>query len=468
MQYPLYEGLMALANDQTINFHMPGHKNRMHNMPWLKDAGLLDTTETFGADNLLHPDGFIKQSLEKIAEIVGAKRSLFSVNGTTGSVYMAQHIALQPGDTLLVQRDSHKSVYSGAILNRVELDFVYPKYHATKHVVTDIDADRIEEKLKSNPKIKAVMVVYPNYYGITSDLSRIAELCHAHDALLIVDEAHGSHMHFSDRLPPSALSCGADIVLQSTHKTLPSVTQTSLIHLGERVDRYKLKRAHALFQTTSPSYLFMASIENALLWIDSQAGRERLAVLVQEVSAFRKKVRTLPGFELLEPEDLQYGLDPTRILLRHESMTGGRLKEKLYQNYNIALEMADMYYGLALATVNNVPQDFDALHAALADLAEKHAEEKIVRDIQVDIIPATVEIPMYEAYHMEKEERKLTDSLGRLAGQQIIPYPPGVPMVLPGEAITEPILKKLLELQKQGIDIVGMFGPERAYVEVLK
>lgn len=468
MESPLFDGLMALQSKNTVNFHMPGHKNRAHNMQWLKEAIRLDTTETYGTDNLLHPDSILKRSLEKIAEITGAARSLYSVNGTTGSIYMAQSIALQPGDTLLVQRDSHKSVYSGAILNRLELDFVYPKYNETRRVVTDIDADAIEEKLKQNPKIRAVMVVYPNYYGITSDLTRIADICHRHDALLIVDEAHGSHMHFSKRLPQSALMCGADIVLQSTHKTLPSLTQTSLIHLSERVDRYRLKRAHALFQTTSPSYVFMASIENALLWMHSEAGRMRLDALLDEIEDFRAKAMQLPGFELLAPEDLQFGLDLTRILFRHRNRTGGRLKQELYHKHNIALEMADLYYALALSTVNNEQSDFDALYAALEKMADIPDTDTPVRELRLDIMPAEIGIPMYEAYHMDKEEIRLEEACGRLAGQQIIPYPPGVPMVLPGEKITQPIVQKLLELQKQQIDIVGMFGPDHAYVEVLR
>ncbi len=465
----IYQGLRAIADRNNVNFHMPGHKNRDFNMSWLKDAALLDTTETYGSDNLMHPDTIIKESLQSIAEIFGAKRSLFSVNGTTGSIYMAQSVALNPGETLLVQRDSHKSVYNGAILNRLELDFIYPQYHADKRIVMDIDAEQIEEKLTNNPKIKAVMVVYPNYYGITSDLKRIADIVHEKGALLIVDEAHGSHMHFSDELPPSALSCGADIVLQSTHKTLPSLTQTSLIHLGsDRVDRYRLKRAHALFQTTSPSYLFMTSIENAVHYMNSQAGRERLDRLVQTVRRFRSRVVELPGFDMLRETDLAHGLDLTRILLRHDSLTGSRLKDELYYDYKVNLEMADLYYALALCTVNNEPEDFDHLYSALVDLSLKHTEVKLEKNVDLDIIPATIRQPMYEAFYQEKEEVSIDDALGRMAGQQITPYPPGVPMVLPGEVITEPILNKIRELKRAGINIVGMFGPDRNSVEVLK
>lgn len=469
LDHYLYQGLKTIAIAESINFHMPGHKNRDHNMPWLKDAIRLDTTETYGADNLLHPDTIIKDSLRGIADVFGAKRSLFSVNGTTGSIYIAQNVALNPGETLLVQRDSHKSVYNGAILNRLDLDYVYPKYHADKKIVTDIDPEAVEEKLSQNNKIKAVMVVYPNYYGITSDLGKIAEIVHAHGAVLIVDEAHGSHMHFSDRLPSSALSCGADIVLQSTHKTLPSLTQTSLIHLGtDRVDPYRLKRASALYQTTSPSYLFMTSIENAIAYMDSKKGRSALDRLIDMTMEFRKRLIELPGIELLEDTDQIYGLDPTRVLFRHESLAGGKLKDELYRNANISLEMADLYYALALCTVNNTQADFDALYSALEKIAANHYEEKLVRDIEVDMIPATIEMPMYEAYYREKEEIRLEDALGCIAGQQITPYPPGVPMVLPGEVIMEPILKKLLELKKVGIDIVGTFGPGRSFIEVLK
>lgn len=466
--HPIYDRLLDLQKKQTVNFHMPGHKNRGHNMPWLADAIRLDTTETFGTDNLLHPEEVMKESLERIAGIVGAKHSLFSVNGTTGGLYMAQHIALEPGDTLLVQRDSHKSVYSGAILNRLELDFVYPEYDRDKQIVTAVKAEQIAKKLQENPKIRGVLVVYPNYYGITSDLTRIAEVCHAHDALLIVDEAHGSHLHFSDALPPSALSCGADIVVQSTHKTLPSLTQTSLLHVGERIDPHRIARAGGLFQSTSPSYLFMVSVENALTWMDSSEGRARLQALLAEVDDFRQKAGALPGMELLESGDLPWGLDSTRILFRHRGMSGKKLMTELYEKDNIALEMADLYYALALSTVNNEPRDFDALYEALARIAKHPPRERILQDMPLHSIPATVGMPMYEACYRETERCSVKDSAGRLAGGQITPYPPGVPMVLPGEVMTEEIINRLMHLQQQGIDIIGMSGPERTYVEVLK
>lgn len=469
MSHFLHRGLLEAAQKNSVNFHMPGHKNRGINMPWLADVARIDTTETVGTDNLAHPEGILRQSLDRIAAACGAVHSLYSVNGSTGSVYMAQSAALRPGETLLVQRDSHKSVYNGAILNRLELDFLYPRYNRQKQVVCGIDPEQVQEKLENNPDIRAVMIVYPNYYGVTADLRRIADIVHAHDALLIVDEAHGAHLHFSDRLPPSALDCGADIVLQSTHKTLPSLTQTSLIHLGsDRVSPERLKRASALFQTTSPSYTLMTSTEHAIEWMDSEEGRAALDRLIDQAESVRERVRAMPGMRLLEKTDGVFDLDPTRILLGHDRLSGNRLKDILYRDHNINMEMADLYYTLALCTVNNTEADFAALLRALAVLAEGASVEPVDRNVSPEIVPATVRVSMYDAYYLEKEVIRLEDALGRISGQQLTPYPPGVPLVLPGEEITAPILTQLLSLQKEGIDIIGLFGPERSRLEVLK
>ena len=464
---PLYQTLTALHKNR-ISFHTPGHKHRADQLPWLKDLIRIDTTETRGTDNLLAPEGILTESLERIARITGATRSHFCVNGATGAIHMAQHMALRPGETLLVQRDAHKSVFGGAVLNRLLLDYLYPEPVAGKPVPGAVTPKQVEDRLRNNKKIRAVLVVSPNYYGITADLSGIAAVCRARDVTLIVDEAHGSHLHFSDRLPPSALLSGADLVVQSTHKTLPSLTQTALLHVGERdIGADRLREAHALFQTTSPSYVFMASIDHALSWMDSTAGRERLETLIDAMTALRERIASLDGFEQLLPSELPGRLDLTRLLFRKKDRTGVALSKALADAFAIDMEMADANFALALGSVGNTVSDCAALGDALCRL--ERLPEVAVRKSGEGTMPRPVIVrPLCEAVYCEKEARRLKDCAGRTAAQQITPYPPGVPAVVPGECITEEMIAYLYDRMAEGVDITGMSGPERDQVQVIQ
>ena len=268
MKTPVFDALKKLKEEDSVFFHMPGHKGKNTLVNWGELIPEVDTTETIGMDNLLDPRGIINESQELAAKVFGAKSTHYGVNGSTGSIYIALATITKPGDKILVQRNCHKAVYNAMILNRLNPVYIYPNYNEKHHVMTGIDPEDVDEALSKDKDIKAVVLTYPTYYGVCSDLESIANIVHKHNRILMVDEAHGPHMTFSDSLPKSALACGADIVIHSTHKTLPSFTQTSMIHVGsDRIDVNKLRDRFQLYTTTSPSYLFIASNEIATAYM---------------------------------------------------------------------------------------------------------------------------------------------------------------------------------------------------------
>ena len=277
MKTPVFNALKNLMELNPISFHTPGHKGKNSLINWNDYMPMIDTTEIQGMDNLSDPRGIIRESQELASKVFGSKSTHYSVNGSTGSIYIALSTITKPGDKVLIQRDSHKAVYNSLILNRLNPVYLYPNYNKEYNILTGIDPKDIDDILTSDKDIRAVIITYPNYYGICCDLETIANIVHKHNRILMVDEAHGSHMTFSKRLPKSALECGGDIVVQSTHKTLASFTQTSMIHIGsDRIDVNKLRDRFQLYTSTSPSYLFIASCEIAAAYMDSQEGQAKL------------------------------------------------------------------------------------------------------------------------------------------------------------------------------------------------
>lgn len=381
MKTPVLEALKRLMEENSVFFHMPGHKGKNSLINWGDYIPAIDTTEVEGMDNLLDPRGIIQESQEAAAKVFGAKSTHYAVNGSTGSIYIALATITKPGDKILVQRNCHKAVYNAMILNRLNPIYMYPRYNEEYNVMTGMDPDEIDEVLSEDKDIKAVVLTYPNYYGVCSDLERIVEVVHKHNRIMMVDEAHGPHMTFSDRLPKSALECGADIVIHSSHKTLPSLTQTSMIHVGtDRIDLNKLKDRFQLYTTTSPSYLFTLSNEIAVAYMDTEEGRERLERNIDKSEETVKRLNEIDrvfAFTGDKEDKTIFAKDNTKILFRIEGMRGTQVKKQLYSKYNIRLEMTDYYYGLALSSLMNDDEDYERLIEAVRDLAATAPYEEI-------------------------------------------------------------------------------------------
>ncbi len=471
MKTPVFDALKNLMEEKSVSFHMPGHKGKNTIMQWADFVPYADITEVDGMDNLLEPRGIIQESQENAARVFGSKVTYYAVNGSTGSIYIALATITKPGDKVLIQRNCHKAVYNALILNQLQPVYVYPYYNENHNVLTGLFPEDIDEALANDPDIKAFVMTYPNYYGVCSDLVKIAEIVHKHNRILMVDEAHGPHMSFTDKLPIPALKAGADIVIHSTHKTLPSLTQTSMIHVGtDRIDLNKLRDRYQLYTTTSPSYLFTLSNEMAVAYMDSEEGRKKLDDSIIKIDNLIEKLNKIPRVDVFtgDPEDPTiYGKDNTKILINIDGVRGSMVKKKLRTDYNIRLEMADFYYGLLLTSLMNDDEDFKRVTEAIEDLAKNCAYEEI-NWVNVKMpVPKVIMRPA-DAYYGRKQQVTLKDAIGRISAAPIIPYPPGIPLIVPGEEMTHEIYEHVLFLMDNGIEIVGLMGKEKDHVVVVE
>lgn len=471
MKTPVFEALKNLMEENSVSFHMPGHKGRNALIDWSKYIPQIDTTEVEGMDNLLEPRGIIQESQELAAKVFGAKATYYGVNGSTGSNYIALATITKPGDKILIQRNCHKSIYNALILNRLNPVYMYPNYNENYNVLTGLFPEDIDEILTEQPDIKAVVMTYPNYYGVCSDLKKIAEIVHKHNKILMVDEAHGPHMGFSDRLPMSALESGADIVIHSTHKTLPSFTQTSLIHVGsDRIDLNKLRDRYQLYTTTSPSYLFTLSNEAAVAYMDSEEGRAKLDWNVKKCEELIVRLNAIDRVDVFtgDPSDETIvAQDTTKILISIDGISGSQIKKRLKSEYNIRLEMSDYYYALIFATLMNEEEDYEKLIAAVEDMAKKSDFQEI-DFVNIKMPTPKIVINPAQAYYGKKELVLLKDAIGKLAAAPIIPYPPGIPLIVPGEELTKEIYDHILFLMDNGLEIVGLMGKDKDQIVVVE
>lgn len=471
MKTPVLQALQNLKKENSISFHMPGHKGKNTLINWSDYIPYIDTTEIEGMDNLLEPRGIIQESQENAAKVFGAKATYYGVNGSTGSNYIALATITKPGDKILVQRNCHKSIYNGMVINRLTPVYLYPEYNENYNILTGIHPEDVDKILREDPEIKAVVLTYPNYYGVCSDLKKIADIVHKHDKILMVDEAHGPHMTFSEGLPMSALEAGADIVTHSTHKTLPSFTQTSLLHVGtDRIDLNKLRDRYQLFTTTSPSYLFTLSNEISVAYMDSQEGKEKIEWNIDKSKEIVERLNSLDRVEafLEDPSDETiFDKDVTKILIRIDGMKGSEVERKLWTDYNIRLEMSDYYYALAYSSLLNTDEEFEELFNAIEDMAKNQPYEEINR-VSVKMPDPKIVMSPAEAYYSRKNIVQLKDAVGKVAASPVIPYPPGVPLIHAGEEFTQEIYSHILFLMENGLEIVGLMGKDKDSITIVE
>lgn len=448
---------------------MPGHKLGA-GIPEgaLKEAGSIDLTEIPGTDNLHYPDGIIREAQELAAGAFGADETYFLVNGSTCGIQAAIMTVCKPGDSLIVGRDCHKSVISGMILAGVQAIYVKPVFNSFFGVGTVITPEAVRAAMAENPGAAGLLITRPNYYGVCSEIEKIAEIVHSFGKVLMVDEAHGAHLRFNKELPACSMDGGADICIQSAHKTLPAFTQGAYLHVkGDRTDRERLRFNLRLLQTSSPSYIIMASLDVARAVMQWE-GNELLDKTLGYIERFYGNVSHQNGLEILKENSIEGGsLDKTRLVLNFRKMgiTGFFAGEALRARNNIQVEMSDYYNIICIATVADRSGSFDALAEALKAFpgADGPRSEKAVMQ------PADLPIPRQavsfnEIRYAVGKMIKIDACAGRVSMSMITPYPPGIPVICPGEVISEEALEYLKSIYASGGTINGLDEDMKVFV----
>lgn len=435
----LYHALKAFSQKDRVRFHIPGHKGgRGLAAAWARDAFSLDVTEFDETDDLQHPSGILKEAQENAARAFGAGHTFYLTNGSTLGLQAAVLAVCKEGQALLVDRTCHKSVISALILAGVTPVFLSPVFDRERGLYTGFFKDQVAQALQEHPDVAGMLLVSPTYYGICTPLSEIANLLHHNQKILIVDEAHGAHFCFDSAFPPSALSQGADLVIQSAHKTLPALGQCSLLHLGKdsSIAPKTVSDALYLLQTTSPSYLLMSSMEEAIFTMQETSPLPQL----RAIERLKQTIRTRGTLDFADEGTLHRAQDPMRLVIdfRRSRYSGTEAAALLKQHYGIYPEMADFNTVVCVLTIADTAEDIAALQHALTEIDAAAAEPK-AQPICPLPMPRMRCTPR-EAFMAQKETLPLADALGKTAAQIISVCPPGAALTVPGQCIDEETL----------------------------
>lgn len=467
----LWNQLKTYGQTDYYPYHMPGHKRKALG-ELSKDIVQIDITEVEGFDNLHQPEGILLKLQEKAAELYHAEQSFYLINGSTGGILSAMSAAVPEGGRILMARNSHKSAYHAAYLRNLNISYLYPPLLENYDICDAITSSQVEEALKREPDIQAVFLTSPTYEGRIANVAEIARVVHKAGLPLIVDEAHGAHLGMAEGFAKNSCLAGADIVIHSVHKTLPAMTQAAILHVnGDRVSREKLQRFLHIYQSSSPSYVLMASIDNALRVVEKQG----TGLFAEFKSNFENMLKELSGcryFQFL-PAEGQYGhnqrsqegthdIGKLIISTKNIGISGQELYNILLEKYHLQLEMASASYCLAMFTIGDSEEAYLRMTKALLAI-EKELASKIQNENPLQTpVTALFErndyplLPFAKAWNEEKIIVPLEQAAGCYAGEFINLYPPGIPLLVPGEQITEKHCRFLAEYLQQGLNVQGI------------
>ena len=465
LRAPLAEAMRDYAAKKPSAFHTPGHKQGLGAHELLKElvtpAGLAREVSVADAlDDLVDASGCIREAQDSAAALYGAEAAFFAVNGTTGAIHAMVMATLKPGDKALVARNIHRSTLNALILAGAEPIFLPPTINVEFGLAMGLSVETVRQAVAVNPGAKALILTSPTYCGAASDLTSLADILHQNKMLLLVDEAHGAHLKFSDRLPPDAITSGADMAAQSTHKLLGAMTQCSLLLLGKTggIDRRRLHQALTLLTTTSPNYLLLASLDIARFQMADQ-GEFLVNRAVDLAGELRHKLSLLPEIKLLTPQhlDADQELDATKITVSVAGLglSGSEAMKILRQEYGIEAELADATNVLFIISYADGREQTNRLANALADLAKRRRGETATPFVApLPPIPRQIITPR-KAFFAAQRVLPLAEAAGSIAAEEIMFYPPGVPVICPGEEIDQAALDYLRLMKKSGCKVAG-------------
>lgn len=465
----LYETLLEYEKSDYYPFHMPGHKRNIEKLPAWNPYGM-DITEIDGFDNLHDAKGILSESMKRIAELRGAEESFYLVNGSTCGLLSGIAACCNRGDEILVARNCHKAVYHGLSTLGLVPRYIYPQSYQDFHINCGYLSENIEKMLTTFKNIKLVLLTSPTYEGIVSDIEKITKIVHNHGIPLMIDQAHGAHFGMHEDFPKSAVEYGADIVVESVHKTLPCYTQTALLHAqGDFVDRRRIKKYLGIYQTSSPSYIMMAGIEWCERYCAGKEGKKAFEIYAKQLHELRENLKQLTYIKLFSPEKetaecKDYDNGKLVLGVAKNLMSGQELYDRLRDKYHLQLEMASLNYVIAMTSVMDKKEGFDRLLNALREIDEEIGRGQKIRKEKFVEKCGIIEFPIQNEqvcipYETEMANGKWMDfkkSFGRVSKSYLYLYPPGIPFLVPGERVSREVISFAKDCMEVGLEIKGM------------
>ncbi|MBW7473595.1 aminotransferase class I/II-fold pyridoxal phosphate-dependent enzyme [Paenibacillus oenotherae] len=474
---PLFSALRNHADNNPVQFHIPGHKKGAGSDPAFREfigdnALSIDLINIAPLDDLHQPTGVIKEAQTLAADAFGADYTFFSVQGTSGAIMTMILTVCAPGDKIIVPRNVHKSIMAAIIFAGARPVFISPARDANLGIDHGITTRSVKRALERHPDAKGVLVINPTYYGICADLKEIVELVHSYDIPVLVDEAHGVLIHFHEKLPMSAMQAGADMAATSVHKLGGSMTQSSVLNIRNgRINPFRVQTIISMLTTTSTSYILLASLDTSRR--NLALNGQRIAQQAIELAQYaRREINSIEGLycfgEDILGDEATYDYDPTKVTIhvRHLGITGYETENWLRDHYNIEVELSDMYNILALITPGDTRDTVETLLAALRDLSKSHYRLNDVQELVVKIpeIPQLSLTPR-DAFYAETEVVPFKESAGRIIAEFIYVYPPGIPILLPGEVISQVNIDYIVDHVEVGLPVKG---PEDRSIQFVK
>ena len=472
---PIYEALEAFRKKRVVPFDVPGHKRGRGN-PELREllgekCVNLDVNSMKPLDNLCHPVSVIRDAEQLAAEAFGAAHAFFMVGGTTSSVQSMVLSSTKAGDKIILPRNVHKSVINALVLNGAIPVYINPEVDSKLGISLGMELSEVEKAIKANPDAKAVLVNNPTYYGICSDLRSIVKLAHANNMLCLVDEAHGTHFYFGPNMPVNAMAAGADMASVSMHKSGGSLTQSSLLLTGPNVNWEYVSQIINLTQTTSASYLLLSSLDISRRNLYMR-GETSFAKVAEMAEYAREEINSIGGYyaygqELKNCSSI-YDFDVTKLSVytRDIGLAGIEVYDLLRDEYDIQIEFGDIANILAYVSIGDRIQDIERLVGALADIKRLYSRDPS-KMLNTEYIAPQVVVSPQEAFYAKDESLPIRETAGRICSEFVMCYPPGIPILAPGEVITKEIIEYIIYAKEKGCSMQGPEDPEVNNINVL-
>ncbi len=472
---PYFTKLKKYAESNPTSFDVPGHKlgnfyNEMIDYTG-QNVFKLDANAPMGLDNLSNPKGVIKEAEALMAQVFRADNSYFLINGTTSGILALIMSLVRAKQKIIMPRNVHKSVINALILSGAIPIFMKPEIDKNLGIANGVSLNEVKRTISENPDAKAIFIINPTYFGVVSPLEEIIKIAHESNMKVIVDEAHGGHFYFSNQLPIGAIAANADAAVVSIHKTLGSLTQSSIILTkGININAERLRSTLNILNSTSPSSLLIASLDVARKNIYFN-GKEKIENIIKLAKKARKLINEIPGIKAITPDYFlkqgASGYDQTKVLIKVSDLgvSGFEIYKEIREDFNIQLELAETHLVLAILTPGTTNQDIDNLVFALLKISEKYFHQKL-EPIKPKLKMQSPDYYMRprEAYHGYKKFVTWEEAIGEVSAESIMVYPPGIPIVIPGEVISDEIIEALKDYEKSGSTILSDTGERKIKV----